>query len=120
LLYQIPEALIRAVIKAESGFRVHAVSWAGARGLMQLMPQTASKIGVKDSFDPRENILGGTRYLRLLANTFGGNLILTLAGYHAGQNAVIKYGGVPPYPRTRLYIKTVLKYYYQYQAKEKK
>lgn len=79
---------------------------------MQLMPQTARRMGVVDPFDPRQNILGGTRYLRILANLFHGDLVLTVAAYNAGEGAVSRYQGVPPYAETRRYVGRVLKRYY--------
>jgi soluble lytic murein transglycosylase-like protein len=114
-LYRLPEALIRAVIKVESNFDPRAVSHANAHGLMQLIPATAERMMVTDIFDPRQNILGGTRYLRVLANTFNGNLELTLAGYNAGEGAVARYGGIPPYPETQHYVAKVTQYYHQYR-----
>ena len=117
-LYQIPEALIRAVIKAESNFDPRADSPAGAHGLMQLMPFTADAMMVQDIFDPRQNILGGTRYLRILANLFNGDIHLTVAGYNAGENAVIRYGGIPPYRETQMYVVIVLENYQRYRAEE--
>ncbi|HEX6764841.1 MAG TPA: lytic transglycosylase domain-containing protein [Polyangiaceae bacterium] len=115
-LYQIPEELVRAVIKVESDFDPRAVSPANARGLMQLIPETADRMLVTDVFDPRQNIFGGVRYLRVLANLFNGDIELTLAGYNAGEGAVIKYGGIPPYPETVDYVKRVLSYYREYRA----
>ena len=115
-LYQIPEELIRAVIKAESDYDPRAVSHAGAQGLMQLMPQTALRMQVRDSFDPREAIFGGTRYLRVLANIFNGDLDLTVAGYNAGEAAVMRYGGIPPYAETQAYVTRVRTYYARYRA----
>jgi len=85
-------------------------------GLMQLMPQTARSMGVRDPFDPRQNILGGTRYLRVLANSFNGDLVLTVAAYNAGGGAVTRYRGVPPYAETRRYVQRVLRHYYAYRA----
>ncbi len=117
-LYKIPVALIRAVIESESSYDPRVVSSAGAKGLMQLMPLTAKAMGVTDVFDPRENIYGGTRYLRVLANTFNGNLVLTVAGYHAGPGAVARYKGVPPYLTTHKYVRVVIRRYYKYQKKE--
>lgn len=114
-LYQIPVELVRAVIKVESNFDPRAISRADARGLMQLIPPTAARMMVTDVFDPRENIFGGTRYLRLLANMFNGDLELTLAGYNAGENAVIRYGGIPPYAETVDYVARVLTYYRLYR-----
>jgi soluble lytic murein transglycosylase-like protein len=115
-LYQIPEALVRAVIKVESDYDPRAISYAGARGLMQLMPETASRMQVKDMGDPRENIFGGVRYLRVLANMFNGDLELTIAGYNAGEQAVISHGGIPPYAQTRDYVVKVTKFYRRYRT----
>jgi len=112
-LYQIPDELIRAVIKVESDFDPRVISSVGARGLMQLMPDTQRDMGVGDPFDPRECILGGTRLLRVLANRFDGDLIRTLAGYHAGAGAVERYDGIPPYQTTQFYVRQVLKHYYR-------
>lgn len=112
--YELPTALIRAVIHTESNFYPNAVSSAGAMGLMQLMPSTAKFLGVGRSFEPRQNIMGGSKFLRLLANRFDGDMVLVLAGYHAGAGAVQKYGGVPPYESTRAYVKAVLRRYYAY------
>lgn len=103
----LPVALIDAVIRTESGYRPRAVSRAGAIGLMQLMPDTAKSLGVRDAFDPRENILGGSRYLKKMLDQFG-SLRLAVAAYNAGPNAVTKHGGVPPYLETRRYVDTVL------------
>lgn len=116
-LYQIPEPLIRAVIKVESDYDPRVVSSANARGLMQLIPAVEKDMRVSNVWDPRENILGGTRLLRVLANRFGGDLVLTIAGYHAGAGAVDKYGGIPPYDTTQLYVRMVLKQYYKFKAK---
>jgi hypothetical protein len=115
-LYQIPVALVRAVIKVESNFDPGAVSAANARGLMQLIPSTAQRMMVNDVFDPRQNIYGGVRYLRILANLFNGDLKLTLAAYNAGENAVIRHGGIPPYTETQEYVRRVLSYYRHYRA----
>jgi soluble lytic murein transglycosylase-like protein len=114
-LYAIPEALIRAVMQVESNYDPRVVSHCGAQGLMQLMPATGRRMGVQNPFDPRQNILGGTRYLRYLANLFGGDLVLTIAGYHAGEAAVTRYRGVPPYQTTQRYVPTVLRHYYRYR-----
>lgn len=108
LVYRLPEPFLRAVIAVESDFDPQVVSCAGAKGLMQLMPDVATEQKVHDVFDPRRNILGGTRLLRLLANRFDGDLVLTIAGYHAGAGAVQKYGGVPPYETTQRYVRMVL------------
>lgn len=105
---QVSPALALAVISVESGGRVDAISGAGARGLMQLMPATAERFGVNDSFSPSQNIRGGVAYLDFLMKKFDGDPILALAGYNAGENAVTKHGGVPPYPETRDYVPKVL------------
>jgi soluble lytic murein transglycosylase-like protein len=115
--YSIPEAFIRAVIRVESDYDPKVVSVAGAQGLMQLMPGTARRMNVTDPFDPHQNIMGGTRYLRYLANMFGGDMVLTIAGYHAGEGAVLKYDGVPPYTTTRGYIRKVLGFYRRFKEK---
>ena len=115
-LYQIPEALIRAVIKVESNYDPRAVSPANARGLMQLIPETAERMMVRDIHDPRQNIFGGVRYLRILANLFNGDIELTIAAYNAGENAVIRFGGIPPYEETQGYVVKVLGYYRHYRA----
>ena len=117
-LYQLPESFIRAIMRVESDFDPNVVSSAGAMGLMQLMPATAARMGVRNAFDPREAILGGTRYLRILANMFNGDLVLTIAAYNAGEGAVIRYQGVPPYDETRRYVQNVLRYYYAFLATE--
>jgi soluble lytic murein transglycosylase-like protein len=108
--HKIEPALIKAIIKAESNFNHRAVSPKGARGLMQLMPATASSLQVQDSFHPEKNIEGGVKYLRYLLNYFNGNLPLALAAYNAGENAVIRHRGVPPYRETQVYIQRVLSY----------
>lgn len=115
-LYRIPEELVRAIIKCESDFDPRAVSPTGAQGLMQLMPATALRMQVRDAFDPRENILGGTRYLRVLANTFNGDLELTVAGYNAGEAAVMRYQGIPPYEETQGYVGCVVSHYRSFKA----
>ena len=116
-LYALPEALIRAIIKAESDYDPRVVSCADAKGLMQLMPDVQTEQHVEHVFDPRENILGGTRLLRLNANRFHGDLVLTIAAYHAGPGAVLKYHGVPPYETTQQYVKIVLGHYYKWKAR---
>jgi soluble lytic murein transglycosylase-like protein len=116
-LYQIPEELVRAVIRVESDFDPRAVSPKNARGLMQMIPATAERMMVTDVFDPRENILGGTRYLRVLANLFNGDIELTVAAYNAGENAVMRHGGIPPYAETVDYVARVLSFYRQYRAR---
>jgi soluble lytic murein transglycosylase-like protein len=116
ILYQIPEELIRAIIKCESDYDARAVSPAGALGLMQMIPTTALRMQVRDAFDPREAIFGGTRYLRVLANMFNGDLELTIAGYNAGEAAVVRYAGIPPYEETQAYVARVLTYYRRYRT----
>jgi soluble lytic murein transglycosylase len=103
--------LIRAVIRAESNFDPLALSHKGARGLMQLMPGTAARFAVADPFDPEENIRGGVQYLRFLRDRFDGQLPLILAAYNAGENAVRRHGGIPPYPETRKYVARILEEY---------
>ena len=109
--YQVDAALIRAIIMAESSNNPKAVSHRGAQGLMQLMPTTAKWLGVDDSFDPALNIDAGVRYFKRLLDRFDGNVQLALAAYNAGSRYVRKYGGVPPFRATRVYIKKVLNYH---------
>ncbi len=103
--------LVRSMIKAESNFDSRAVSRKGAQGLMQLTPGTAGRYAVGDVFDPEANIRGGVRYLRFLHDLFPGQLTLALAAYNAGENAVLRSNGMPPYPETRQYVKRVLRFY---------
>lgn len=112
--YNVNPALIKAIIKAESDFDPTAVSMAGAQGLMQLMPVTANRLGVSDPFDPRENIEGGIRYFKTLLDTFENDTRLALAAYHAGENNVLRYGGLPPIPQTQEYVDRVIRYYKRY------
>jgi soluble lytic murein transglycosylase-like protein len=100
--------LVEAVIKVESAFNPWAVSRKGAQGLMQLMPATASSLGVRDAFNPRQNIEGGVRHLRYLIDRYAGDLRLALAAYNAGEGAVNAHGGIPPYPETQQYVRKVL------------
>ncbi|HEY5282770.1 MAG TPA: lytic transglycosylase domain-containing protein [Polyangia bacterium] len=135
--YGIPQALIRAVIRTESDYDPNVVSSAGAQGLMQLMPATARAMGVTNVWDPRQNIMGGARYLQLLARRYchtpaaegaAGRTtsfvcsldekVKVLAGYHAGPGAVDKYGGMPPYETTRSYVTTVLQRFEEYRRRE--
>jgi transglycosylase-like protein with SLT domain len=104
--------LVKSVMLVESGFNASAVSPKGARGLMQLMPATATRHGVKNSHNPAENIAGGTKYLSHLLELFDGNLEKSLAAYNAGEAAVARYGGVPPYNETRNYVRKALTAYY--------
>jgi hypothetical protein len=108
--YGVEFALVKAIIKAESAFDPSALSPAGARGLMQLMPATAAQYGVNDIHNPQSNIEGGVHHLRLLLNRFRGNVALTLAAYNAGPEAVDRYNGIPPYAETQTYIQRVLQY----------
>ncbi|MGH8126565.1 MAG: lytic transglycosylase domain-containing protein [Rhodanobacteraceae bacterium] len=108
-------ALLRAVIHAESGFNPRALSYKGAQGLMQLMPDTAFELGVGDAFDPAQNISGGARYLALLLHDYHGDVKLAAAAYNAGAGAVAQYGGVPPYAQTRVYVKRVALLYQRYR-----
>ncbi|WP_240905836.1 transglycosylase SLT domain-containing protein [Thiorhodococcus mannitoliphagus] len=110
--YGLSPALLHAVIRAESAYKHTAVSHAGAQGLMQLMPATARRYGVGDSFDPAQNIRGGAAYLRDLLDMFDQDVKLAVAGYNAGEGAVLKYGrSIPPYSETQNYVRKVLKYY---------
>jgi soluble lytic murein transglycosylase-like protein len=113
--FNIPAELIRAIIAVESAGDTAAISHRGAVGLMQLMPETAGQMYVEDPVDPAQNIMGGTRYLRQLANEFGGDMMLVLAAYNAGPDAVRKYKGIPPYDETRQYVKKVLAHYYRFK-----
>lgn len=107
--YRIDPDLVNSVIRAESGFKVHAVSPKGAQGLMQLMPQTASNLGVSNAFDPNANVDGGTRYLRELLEKYNFDLIKALAAYNAGPHRVEQYNGVPPYRETRKYVASIVR-----------
>ncbi|MBF0425411.1 MAG: lytic transglycosylase domain-containing protein [Magnetococcales bacterium] len=116
--YDLDEALVHAVIRAESSYDPDAISPKGAVGLMQLMPETASRYGVRDRRDPESNIDGGSRYLRDLLRLFNNNLHLSLAAYNAGENAVKRYGNqIPPYEETRQYVTRVLQFYKLYREK---
>jgi soluble lytic murein transglycosylase-like protein len=107
--------LLRAIIHAESGFNPRALSYKGAQGLMQLMPATAFELGVGDAFDPAQNISGGARYLAILLHDYHGDVKLAAAAYNAGAGAVAKYGGVPPYAETEVYVKRVALLYQRYR-----
>jgi soluble lytic murein transglycosylase-like protein len=106
---------IKAIIKAESGFDHEAVSKKGARGLMQLMPGTASDMDVMDPHDPEENIVGGTRYFSMLLKRFKNDKTLALAAYNAGPETVENYNGIPPYPETQAFVERVMRYYRSYK-----
>ncbi|GAB4432495.1 MAG: hypothetical protein Kow0031_13870 [Anaerolineae bacterium] len=109
------EALLKAVVHAESGFSPTAISSAGAKGLMQLMDATAQTLGVTNSFDPAQNLEGGAKFLRQLLSRYHGNEVLALAAYNAGPGAVDKWGGVPPYQETQTYIPRILGLREQYR-----
>jgi soluble lytic murein transglycosylase-like protein len=116
--YGLDDSLVRAVIKAESNYNPQARSNKGAQGLMQLIPETARDMQVGDPFDPEENIRGGSRYLRLMLDEFGGNVELALAAYNAGPNAVKRFGGIPPYQETQNYVVRVKNYHRQYRREK--
>ena len=109
--YNVPADLIHSIIRAESAYDSHAISPKGAVGLMQLMPETATQYGVSDRFDPTENIAGGVKYLKDLCKLFSGNTAKVLAAYNAGQEALKKFNGIPPYAETREYIRRVMASY---------
>lgn len=113
--HHVQPGLVKAVIAAESNFDPDAVSSAGARGLMQLMPETAASLGVKNLHHPTDNVRGGTRYLRMMIDRYG-DLVRALAAYNAGPKAVDRYGGLPPYRETRDYVQRVLTYYRHYDG----
>jgi len=113
--YKVNPAIIRAIIMAESGYNPRAISNRGAKGLMQLMPRTAKSLGVKDSFNPEQNIHGGVKYFSQLLNKFNGDHSLALAAYNAGSRKVKKYKGVPPFKTTKRYIRKVFKYQKLYE-----
>jgi len=115
-IYRMDEALIRAVMEVESDYNRFAISSAGARGLMQLMPSTALQLGVRNVWDPKQNIHAGTAYLKRFIRRFSGNMELALAAYNAGPNAVIEYGKIPPYPQTVNYVKKVMRLYRDYSG----
>lgn len=109
--HDVPFSLLKALIKTESDFNPWAVSSAGARGLMQLMPENIKTFNIKNPFDPRENIMGGTRFLKQLIDRFNGKLPLALAAYNAGPGVVEKYQRIPPFKETENFVKEVMRYY---------
>lgn len=116
--YKLDPFLVKAVIEAESNFDCYAVSYRGAKGLMQLMPGTAGDMRVRNAFNARQNIDGGCRYLRRMLDMFEGNIVLAVAAYNAGPTRVKKYQKVPPYTETRNYVKTVLSRYKHYKMQK--
>ena len=116
----VDNTLVKAVIRAESDFDRNAVSNKGAQGLMQLMPETAKDLAVKDSFDPHENINAGVRYLKRQLNNFQNNVPLALAAYNAGENAVRRYGRIPPYKETRTFVDRVLRYWDEFSLNQQR
>jgi len=111
--YNIDPKLVQAVVQTESNFKADAISPAGAKGLMQLMPGTAAELGVQNALDPQQNLDGGVKYLKELLDSNQGNVETALAAYNAGPGAVKEYGGIPPYQETKTYIKRVLDQYQQ-------
>ena len=109
--HHIDPALVHAIVRVESGYDSHALSNKGAMGLMQLIPATARRFGVKHPYDARENLEGGTTYLRYLLDRFNGNLPLSLAAYNAGENSVLRHGGIPPYAETQAYVRKITSIY---------
>lgn len=114
--FNVDPNLIKAIIANESGFNANATSNVGAQGLMQLMPGTASGLGVSNAYDPAQNVWGGSKYIKGLLDRFGGDMTRAVAAYNAGPGAVEKYGGVPPYAETQNYVQNVLSSYEKYKA----
>ena len=111
--YTLDPQLVKTVVLIESGYRIRALSPANAQGLMQLMPDTATRFGVSDPWDPEQNIRGGMAYLQWLMSEFRGKVTKVLAAYNAGENNVVKYGGVPPFPETKRYLEKIRRYYHR-------
>ena len=114
--FGVDPSLVKAIIANESGFNANATSKVGAQGLMQLMPGTATGLGVGNAYDPAQNVWGGTKYIKGLLDRFGGDMRKAIAAYNAGPGAVEKYGGVPPYAETQNYVQNVLASYAKYKA----
>ena len=111
--YGVDSKFIKAIIQQESGFNPNATSWCGAMGMMQLMPETAKGLGVKNAYDAKENIMGGVKYIKQQLDRFGGDKSKALAAYNAGPGAVLKHGGIPPYKETQNYVKNIMGMYNQ-------
>ncbi len=117
--YRLPPALLMAVMKAESGFNPTVISKAGAVGLMQLIPETAIRHGVRNLYDTKDNIAGGAKHLRYLLDRFGGNVRLALAAYNAGERKVDRYRQIPPFKETKTYVRKVMTFYRHYKAHDR-
>ncbi|PIE70810.1 MAG: lytic transglycosylase [Deltaproteobacteria bacterium] len=115
--YGVSFPLIKAIIRTESNFNPWAISEKGAKGLMQIMPQNFDRLNISDPFNPRQNIMGGTKYFKQMLNRFHGRLPLALAAYNAGPSVVSRYQGIPPYPETRRYVKKVMAHYNRYKVR---
>jgi soluble lytic murein transglycosylase-like protein len=116
--YGVDESFVKCIIQQESAFDPNATSWVGAMGLMQLMPETARDLGVKNAYDPYDNIMGGVKYIKEQLERFGGDKRKALAAYNAGPGAVLKHGGIPPYRETQNYVKNIMSHYLSLGGKE--